>query len=108
MIYSIGEFTAVAVLILVPLCLLIRKLPDKWGVIGIPVLMTAFYWFWESRAEGNIRIDLLIIYPFLFGLYTFCFWKKFRWWSPLASLFLMGLNIGFLMISYDLFDKHPG
>lgn len=30
------------------------------------LLPTIIYWWWESQAEGNIRVDLLIIYPVLF------------------------------------------
>jgi len=37
---------------------------------GRPALLvggaTLAYWVWESRAAGNIRVDLLLIYPLLF------------------------------------------
>ena len=39
--------------------------PSKRYLI-LPVIVTLLYWFWESQAEGNIRVDLLLIYPLLF------------------------------------------
>lgn len=69
---------------------------------------TLVYWYWESRAEGNIRVDLLLIYPFLFLTYIITLWSRFKYYSLLMAIGLMALNFFFLMISYDLFNKHPG
>lgn len=72
------------------------------------IVLTLLYWLWESQAEGNIRVDLLIIYPTLLTLYIFLLWRKFRFYSILMALFLMALNILFFVFSYDVFDKYSG
>ena len=72
------------------------------------IVLTLLYWLWESQAEGNIRVDLLIIYPILLTLYIFLLWRKFRFYSILMALFLMALNILFFVFSYDVFDKYSG
>lgn len=77
----------------------------KLVVAGIS---TALYWFWESRAEGNIRIDLIVIYPVLFSLYMSCFWKRYKFYSILIALSFMAVNTLFLVYSYSLFGKNPG
>ena len=75
--------------------------------IGVTVL-TLMYWGWESQASGNIRVDLLLIYPFLFFGYVYFLWQRCRWLSILYSLLLMVLNCGFFVMSYSWFHKHPG
>ena len=79
----------------------------KKGVYTAAAL-TAIYWLWESRAEGNIRVDLLLIYPVLIAAYLKSFWPRFRFYSILITLGLMALNFCFFVISYDLFNKSPG
>ena len=74
----------------------------------IPIVITLLYWYWESIASGNIRVDLLFIYPALFIAYIVALWKKFRIYSVLISMLIMSLNYAFFLISYDLFDKYPG
>jgi len=74
----------------------------------IPIIVTILYWVWESQASGNIRIDLLIIYPFIFIIYIVSLWKKFRFYSVLIATLIMLVNYGFLFISYDLFNKYTG
>lgn len=69
---------------------------------------TLLYWYWESIASGNIRVDLLIIYPVLYTMYTVTLWNKFRWYSLFISAILMGINIVVMIISYSLFGKNPG
>jgi len=76
--------------------------------LAIVIISTLLYWFWESQAEGNIRIDLLIIYPVLFLIYLVSLWGRFRFLSIPIGFFLMLINIGFFMISYDLFNKNLG
>lgn len=71
-------------------------------------LLTLLYWGWESQAEGNIRVDLLVIYPLLFISYLCVSWKSCRFYSFLIAIVLMLLNIAFFMLSYDLFGKSPG
>lgn len=78
---------------------------SKYYLIIIPTLL---YWFWESRAEGNIRIDLVLLYPILFAIYTGVLWKQHRFYSILFSLGLMILNIILFIWSYELFNKSPG
>lgn len=73
-------------------------------VLGV----TGTYWAWESRAQGNIRVDLLLIYPLLFGVYVFVFWKRFRWASLGLALLLMAVNAAFFVNSAAWFDKRPG
>lgn len=77
---------------------------------GVSLLVgtTLAYWVWESRAAGNIRVDLHLIYPFLFSVYVFYFWKRFRGWSWIFALALMGVNAMFFVNSYAWFGKHPG
>jgi len=72
------------------------------------IVSTLAYWGWESRASGNIRIDLLLIYPLLFFGYICFLWPRFRWLSILISLFLMALNLAFFSHSYSWFHKNPG
>lgn len=72
------------------------------------ILATLAYWGWESRASGNIRVDLLVLYPLLIGIYTSAFWSRLRWWSLLASFLLMAVNVAFFVMSYQVFHKHPG
>ena len=76
--------------------------------ILVPAIVTFLYWYWESIASGNIRVDLLVIYPSLFIIYIASLWRRYKFYSLLISVILMVVNIGFLLISYDLFDKHPG
>jgi hypothetical protein len=76
--------------------------------LKIAILLTSAYWFWESKAEGNIRIDLLIIFPILTITYIFALWRKFKFWSVLIALGFMGLNYLYSQYSYSLFDKYPG
>jgi hypothetical protein len=75
-----------------------------FGVIGL----TLAYWFWESKASGNIRVDLILIYPLLFVGYLILLWRRIRWWALLVTLVLMALNFGFFINSYEWFDKNPG
>jgi hypothetical protein len=80
---------------------------QKYKIIYLGVI-TFLYWLWESKAEGNIRIDLFFLYPILFMTYTKLLWKPLRWKAFLVSLLLMALNILFFIMSYSLFDKAPG
>ncbi|WP_417536441.1 hypothetical protein [Methylophaga sp.] len=84
-----------------------KESTPEWNLL-ILVLVTLIYWFWEIRAEGNIRVDLVLIYPLLFVFYIKALWKRFKWYSLLFSSLIMLLNFGFLILSYDLFDKYPG
>jgi hypothetical protein len=70
--------------------------------------LTAIYLLWESLASGNIRVDLLIIYPCLFAAYNLLLWPQFRWKSLIFSSALMGLNFWFMTQSYSWFHKHLG
>ena len=74
----------------------------------IVAIVTLLYWIWESQAEGNIRVDLLVIYPALLCVYLAVLWRSLKWRSLLVSFGLMFLNVLFFLVSYDLFDKHPG
>ena len=69
--------------------------------------MTLLYWFWESQAGGNIRADLVLGYPLLFGLYIY-FLQRLRWLSVVCAFALMVANYCFFAISYTLFDKPLG
>lgn len=77
----------------------------SWLVVLLPTLL---YWFWESRAEGNLRVDLLVIYPTLFAVYTRALWSAYRFWAFFMALFIMLVNVLFFVFSYDLFGKYPG
>jgi hypothetical protein len=79
---------------------------SRWPIPSM--IVTALYWAWESRTGGNIRIDLLLIYPALALFYLFDLWPRFRFWSLLIAAGLMALDLGFFIISYPLFRKHPG
>ena len=76
--------------------------------IVIIIVFTLLYWYWESIAEGNLRIDLFIIYPVLFAIYSKSLWRKYGFYSLLISTLIMILNIVFFAYSYELFDKYPG
>lgn len=72
------------------------------------IVLTLVYWGWESRAAGNIRVDLLLIYPFLFFAYIYFLWPRFRWLAVVFSFLLMAINFGFFVMSYSWFHKYPG
>jgi len=69
---------------------------------------TLLYWWWESHAQGNIRIDLILIYPFLFVIYLTLLWRGFRYYAILIATVLMLMNFLFFIFSYDVFGKYPG
>jgi len=75
---------------------------------GTVLALTAGYWVWESQAAGNIRVDLILIYPALFAGYIWVLWDSLKWLSILAASILMAGNYGFFVISYDLFNKSVG
>ena len=75
-----------------------------YSVTGI----TLGYWAWESCASGNIRVDLLLIYPLLFIGYIYLLWHRIRWWAIAVSALLMIMNYGFFAKSYSWFHKYPG
>lgn len=86
-----------------------REKLGQWPqAVIIPVLLTLAYWYWESRAAGNIRVDLLLIYPFLFATYMICLWRRFKWYALLLAGIFMALNFGFFIQSYSWFNKYPG
>lgn len=72
------------------------------------LLPTLLYWFWESKVGGNIRVDLLIIYPLLFCIYTRVLWNEYRRHAVLIASILMIINFLFFIFSYSLFSKNPG
>jgi hypothetical protein len=72
------------------------------------LVITLVYWLWESQIGGNIRLDLLVIYPLLIVLYPILLWRKFKWLSIVIALMLMVLNILFMQYSYVWFGKSPG
>jgi hypothetical protein len=74
----------------------------------VAVTMTALYWIWESRASGNIRVDLGLIYPILFCSYMVTLWSRFGFWSVPIAFSLMVINFVYFVISYSFFDKNPG
>jgi hypothetical protein len=82
-----------------------RRYQLSWA--GVLVL-TLGYWAWESQAAGNIRVDLLALYPILFFAYISLLWPRLRWLALVPALLLMAVNIGFFMMSYSWFHKNPG
>lgn len=74
--------------------------------IVLIIISTLLYWYWESIAQGNIRIDLLVIYPVLFAVYLISLWRRYGFYSLLISALLMVLNIIYFVFSYELFDKY--
>jgi len=83
-----------------------RGVSLRTGII-CSAAITLLYWAWESQAGGNIRVDLVLGYPLLFGLYLY-FLQRIGWASLPAALALMLLNYCFFMASYSLFDKPLG
>jgi len=69
---------------------------------------TMLYWLWESKVGGNIRVDLVIIYPLLFLSYVVNFWFRHQSLSLVYGVLLMLMNLLFFSISYDLFQKSIG
>lgn len=69
--------------------------------------MTLLYWAWESQAGGNIRVDLLLAYPLLFGFYIY-FLQRLGWLSVVLAFALMAANYCFFVISYSIFNKPLG
>ena len=82
-----------------------RRYQLSWAGV---VVFTLGYWAWESRAAGNIRVDLLLPYPILFFAYISLLWTRLRWLALVPALLLMAANVGFLMMSYSWFHKNPG
>ena len=81
----------------------------KGGLSNVGILLlTLGYWAWETQAAGNIRVDLLLIYPVLFLTYVLLFWRRLKGLSVIPSLLLMAINYGFFMKSYSWFHKYPG
>ena len=76
--------------------------------VSVDLALTALYGVWESRTGGNIRVDLLLIFPALFSSYLVALWPRFRYWSIPIAATLMAINFGYFVISYRLFDKYPG
>jgi hypothetical protein len=90
---------------------LVARLPEKrrmGGSLAAVAMVTGAYWLWESQAEGNIRVDLLLIYPLLFAAYVFFLWGRIKWLSVPAAFALMAVNFGFFAMSYEWFGKYPG
>jgi hypothetical protein len=82
-----------------------RRRQLSWAAV---LVLTVGYWAWESRAAGNIRVDLLALYPILFFTYIRLLWPQLRWLALLAALLLMAVNAGFFVMSYSWFHKNPG
>lgn len=81
-------------------------LSTKWCTAAVG--LTLLYWYWETKASGNIRIDLVLIYPLLFATYTAALWTRFRFISlPIAGLLLL-INVLVFVLSYPVADKYPG
>jgi len=76
----------------------------KFPYTGVAIFTLA-YWGWESQVSGNIRVDLLLIYPLLFCAYIYFLWFRLRWFSILVSILLMILNMVFFTNSYSWFHK---
>ena len=74
----------------------------------VAAVLTGLYWVWESQAAGNIRVDLLVIYPALLACYLYFLWPRFRFWSLLIAAILMIANFAFFVSSYRIFGKNPG
>ncbi|TWU35834.1 hypothetical protein Q31b_52690 [Novipirellula aureliae] len=85
----------------------IKRGPSIPVGIGICAAITVVYWIWESRTGGNIRVDLLLFYPVLFGLYLYSL-QRLGWLSAIITLLLMVANYCFFAISYSLFDLPLG
>ena len=76
--------------------------------IGYIVVPTLAYWAWEIIASGNIRIDLILIYPILFFIYIKALWRTQKVYSIFIAIVFMVINIIYSVLSYDMFNKYPG
>jgi hypothetical protein len=89
-----------------------RRIPpgraEKIFPLASAALLTLAYWTWEAQAAGNIRADLILLYPFLFGSYLMFFWRMLKWKALIPALALMAANVGFFIMSYSWFGKYPG
>ncbi len=90
----------------------LKKIPQSKKSLSIVLFfvgaLTGGYLFWESQASGNIRVDLLFIYPCLLVGYALLLWRHLKWFSLLASVLLMLFNFWFMSHSYQWFHKFPG
>jgi len=82
-----------------------RKLSTtRWGNVfayGIIAILTFTYWLWEkhiSEKQVDIRIDLIAIYAFLFGIYWIVLWPKLKWKALLFSTLGMCVNILYFIL----------
>lgn len=104
--------------LLIPVALLFgwqaaaRRIPSarlrNGFALASAALLTFAYWIWEAQAEGNIRADLVLLYPYLFGAYLMFFWRMLGWKAFFPALGLMAVNVAFFAMSYSWFDKYPG
>ncbi|MCP4913601.1 MAG: hypothetical protein GY909_10820 [Oligoflexia bacterium] len=76
--------------------------------IIVTLVLFSLYAIWEANAEGNIRIDIIIIYPILFILYAATWWKEYKWKALFISFILSAFQYGFMILSYPLFNKYYG
>jgi|GEM_PF-3968174 len=76
----------------------------KWKnhfVVGVCLFFTLAYWAWEMYIKSSgydIRIDLIIIYPFLFCIYAITFWPSFKWKSLGMATLGIVINILFFIL----------
>jgi hypothetical protein len=74
----------------------------------IALSMSLLYWIWECQVSGNIRVDLLFIYPSLLIIYLGCLWPNFKFKSILMAIFLMLINIAVMILTYKFLNKRLG
>lgn len=75
----------------------------------IILLPTLIYWGWETQARGDIRVDLILIYPLLFLIYNLTLlsslWPRHRWFSIFYALvfssLIMAANVLVFVLSCE-------
>lgn len=76
--------------------------------ISYILVPTFAYWAWEIIASGNIRIDLILIYPILFIIYIKTLWRTKKVYSIFIAIAFMIINILYSILSYEIFNKYHG
>lgn len=94
---------------LVPIHMWFRRIDDPVRKIRTGYVMVAMntvaYWVWEFFSKGGVRLDILVIFPYLTLVYALFLWPKMKWWSLLATFLLIAVNVTYFALSLVLLGK---
>lgn len=79
-----------------------RKTNTGYAMVAMNTLA---YWVWEFFSKGGVRLDILVIFPYLALVYVMFLWPRWKWWSLLWAILLMAGNIAYFGLSLALSGK---